>query len=319
MDFLIEKEKDGISVLNFLRHDVGLSGAMLRHLKFIDDGITVNSKHVTVRHILRTGEILSIKSEDAEPSEHIIPSDIEIGIAYEDDDLVVPDKPPFMPTHPSHGHFDDTVANALCHRYGGEATPFVFRPINRLDRNTSGLLIIARNRMAASKLTASMKRGEIQKEYIAVLDGVLPCDRQEKIIDTFMKRTDESIIVRRVCPESEGGDRSVTRYRVLFSNGTNTVVAATPITGRTHQLRVHFAHIGTPIVGDDMYGRASMHIDRHALHAAAISFPHPSYDRKINLRSPLPKDITVLLGAVFGEDQLKEIYSRIQEEIGIDE
>ena len=320
MDFLIEKEKDGMSVLNFLRHDVGLSGAMLRHLKFISDGITVNSKHVTVRHILRAGEILSIKSEDSEPSGHIVPSDIKICIAYEDDDLVVPDKPPFMPTHPSHGHFDDTVANALCHRYGREGTPFVFRPVNRLDRNTSGLLIIARNRMAASKLTASMKRGEIQKEYIAVLDGFLPYDAgQKKTIDTFMKRTDESIIVRRVCSADEGGDRALTSYRVLFSNGTNTVVAATPVTGRTHQLRVHFAHIGAPIVGDDMYGKASEHIARHALHAAAISFPHPSSDEKIALCSPLPSDMAALLRALFGEDELKKIYSRIQEEIEIDE
>ena len=319
MDFLIEKEKDGTSVLTFLRHDVKLSGAMLRHLKFIPDGITVNSKHVTVRHILRAGEILSIKSEDREPSEHIVPSDIKIGIAYEDDDLVVPDKPPFMPTHPSHGHFDDTVANALCHRYSGESTPFVFRPVNRLDRNTSGLLIIARNRMAASKLTASMKSGEIQKEYIAVLDGFLPDDGKKKIIDTFMKRTDDSIIVRRVCSSEEGGDRALTRYRVLFSNGTNTVVVAMPVTGRTHQLRVHFAHIGAPIVGDDMYGKASEHIDRHALHAAAISFPHPSSEEKITLRSPLPTDMAALLGALFGEEELKKIYSLIQEEIVIDE
>lgn len=313
MEFLIEKEFDGTTVLAFLRREVGISAAMLRHLKFIHDGITVGGKHVTVRHILRTGEILSIKSEDSEPSEHIVPSDIEIGIAYEDSDLVVPDKPPFMPTHPSHGHFDDTVANALCHRYSGEGRPFVFRPVNRLDRNTSGLLIIARNRMAAANLTASMKRGEIQKEYIAVLDGALPISSCEQVIDTFIKRTEESIIVRRVCTESEGGDRAITRYRVLYSNGKNTVVAATPVTGRTHQLRVHFAHIGAPIVGDDMYGRASEHISRHALHAGKLSFPHPSSDRKIDLRSPLPKDMTALLGAIFGEDELNEIYSRIHQ------
>ena len=313
MEFLIEKEFDGTTVLAFLRREVGISGAMLRHLKFIHDGITVGGKHVTVRHILRTGEILSIKSEDSEPSENIVPSDIEIGIAYEDSDLVVPDKPPFMPTHPSHGHFDDTVANALCHRYSTEGAPFVFRPVNRLDRNTSGLLIIARNRMAAANLTASMKRGEIQKEYIAVLDGALPYENEERVIDTFMKRTDESIIVRRVCSESEGGDRAITRYRVLYSNGKNSVVAATPVTGRTHQLRVHFSHIGAPIVGDDMYGRASEHIARHALHAWKLSFSHPSSDRKIDLRSPLPEDMAALLGAIFGEDELNEIYSRIHQ------
>ena len=312
MDFLIEKKNDGITVLDFLRRDVGISAAMLRHLKFISDGITVDGSHVTVRHILRAGEILSIKSEDSEPSEHIIPSDIGLDIAYEDRDLVVPDKPPFMPTHPSHGHFDDTVANALCHKYSGEGRPFVFRPVNRLDRNTSGLVIIARNRMAASKLTASMKRGEIKKSYIAVLDGALPYTDDEQVIDTFIKRTDASIIVRRVCGGEEGGDRAVTRYRVIYSNASHSVVAATPVTGRTHQLRVHFAHIGAPIVGDDMYGEASEHIARHALHAAHLSFPHPSTNETVRLTSPLPKDMQELLLAVFCDEELKEISARIK-------
>ena len=312
MDFLIEKKNDGMTVLDFLRRDVGISAAMLRHLKFIPDGITVGGSHVTVRHILRAGEILSIKSEDSEPSEHIIPSNIDLGIAYEDSDLVVPDKPPYMPTHPSHGHFDDTVANALCHRYRGEDTPFVFRAVNRLDRNTSGLVIIARNRMAASKLTASMKRGEIKKSYIAVLSRALPYTGDEQVIDTFMKRTDASIIVRRVCEADEGGDRAVTRYRVLYSNASHSVVSATPVTGRTHQLRVHFAHIGAPIVGDDMYGEASDHIGRHALHAAHLSFPHPSKNETVALTSPLPKDMQELLSELFCDEEINEISARIE-------
>ena len=316
MDFLIGKEYDGLTVLNFLRQEVGISGTMLRHLKFIPDGILVDARHVTVRHILRTGEILSIKSEDSEPSEHIVPSDIKIDIAYEDEDVVVPNKPPFMPTHPSHGHFDDTVANALCHRYSKEGNPFVFRSVNRLDRNTSGLLIIARNRMAAGALTAQMKRGEIRKEYIAVLDGALPvADGKSAEIDTYIKRAAESIIVRRVCSADEGGDRALTRYRVLFSNGTSSVVAATPVTGRTHQLRVHFAHIGAPIVGDDMYGRASKDISRHALHAASISFTHPRSGKKLTLSSPLPEDMTALVCARFNEEEQKEIFSRISKEM----
>ena len=309
MDFLIEKESDGVTVLNFLRHDVGLSGAMLRHLKALPDGIMADGKHVTVRHILRLGEILSIKSEDSEPSENIVASDIEIDVAYEDCALVVPNKPPFMPTHPSHGHFNDTLANALCHRYAKKGSPFVFRPVNRLDRNTSGLLIVARNRMAAARLTDAMKRGEIQKEYVAVLDGALPQGEGIVEIDTFIKRTADSIILRRICSADEGGDRALTRYRVLYSNGKNSVVMAMPVTGRTHQLRVHFAHIGAPIVGDDMYGKASEHIGRHALHAVAISFPHPNDARKICLRAPLPNDMVALLEAIFNADELKEIYS----------
>ena len=172
-----------------------------------------------------------------------------------------------------------------------------------------------RNRMAAGALTAQMKRGEIRKEYIAVLDGALPvADGKSAEIDTYIKRAAESIIVRRVCSADEGGDRALTRYRVLFSNGTSSVVAATPVTGRTHQLRVHFAHIGAPIVGDDMYGRASKDISRHALHAASISFAHPRSGKKLTLSSPLPEDMTALVCALFGEEEQKEIFSRISKE-----
>lgn len=300
MDFLIGKETEGKTVLTFLRHTVGISGAMLRHLKYIPDGIEVNGSHVTVRHVLLCGELLSIKSEDCAPSESIVPSDIEIDIAYEDEDIVVPDKPPFMPTHPSHGHFDDTVANALCKRYENSGAPFVFRPINRLDRNTSGLVLIARNRMAASRLSEAMKRGEIRKEYIAILDGMLPSLEGE--IETYIKRAEKSIIVRCVCGEDEGGDYALTRYKVLFSDGVHTVVRAAPITGRTHQLRVHFAHLGAPILGDDMYGKESEHISRHALHAERLSFPHPKDGREMTLESPLPKDMRELLDNLFSEE-----------------
>lgn len=307
MDFLIGQDAQGMTVLDFLRRKVGLSGAMLRHLKFIPDGIEVNGSHVTVRHVLLFGEVLSIKSEDSEPSENVVPSDIDIAIAYEDSDVVVPDKPPFMPTHPSHGHFDDTVANALCYRYKDEGVPFVFRPINRLDRNTSGLLLIARNRMAASRLSAAMKRGDIHKEYIAILDGTLP--QTEGEINTFMKRTEESIIVRRVCTEEEGGDRALTRYKVLASNGKYSVVSAMPLTGRTHQLRVHFAHLGAPIVGDDMYGQKSPYIGRHALHANRLSFEHPAHKRMLSFESGLPEDMKELTKSVFSKDERDRLAS----------
>ena len=300
MDFLIDKQAEGKTVLCFLRQTAGVSGAMLRHLKRVPCGITVNGSHVTVRHVLLCGEILSIKSEDKAPSENIVPSDIRIDIAYEDEDIVVPDKPSFMPTHPSHGHFDDTVANALCKRYENCGTPFVFRPINRLDRNTSGLVLVARNRMAAARLSESMKQGEIRKEYIAVLDGRLPSLAGE--IETYIKRAEKSIIVRCVCGEDEGGDHALTKYKVLYSDGVHTVVRAVPITGRTHQLRVHFAHLGAPIVGDDMYGKESEHISRHALHAERLSFPHPKDGRKMTLEAPLPKDMRKLIVELFSEE-----------------
>ena len=307
MDFLIEKEHDGTLVLDFLRREIGLSSAMLRHLKYLPDGICVDGAHVTVRHRLAFGETLTIKSEDTDPSENIVPSNIALDVVYEDSELVVPDKPPYMPTHPSHGHFDDTVANALAYRYK-DSGAFVFRPINRLDRNTSGLVLIARNRMAAAHLSMCLRNGKIEKEYLAVLCGTLP--ERRGVIDTYIKREAESIITRKVCGSDEGGDRAITRYEVVYADGKNTVVKAVPVTGRTHQLRVHFSYLGAPIAGDDMYGESSELIGRHALHARRLCFTHPSGNR-LELVSPLPNDMRSLIEVLFDEDGQSEIYSKI--------
>lgn len=302
MEFRIGKEENGISVLDFLRVKVGISRAMLRKLKFSEGGITVDGEHVTVRKILSEGETLSIRAEDEAPSENIAPTDIALEVAYEDDELVIPNKPPFMPTHPSHNHYDDTVANALAFRYRDRTPPFVFRPVNRLDRNTSGLVLVAKNRMAASKLFAAMSRGEIKKSYIAVLDGTLPALEGE--IEANVARLDASIILRCV---SENGDYALTKYKVLYTDGCRSVVLAMPLTGRTHQLRVHFAHLGAPIVGDELYGAESPFIARHALHAARLSFPHPQSASQSEIGAPLPDDITSLIRELFGDVALEAL------------
>ena len=309
MDILIDRENDGKCLREFLLLDVGVSISMLKRLKFMPDGILIDGHHVTVRHILRDGEILSIKTEDDEPSENIVPSNIEVSVVWEDGEVAVLDKPPFMPTHPSHGHFDDTLANALCYRYRNEKSPFVFRPINRLDRNTSGLVLVARTRMAAARLSHSMKNGNVKKEYVAVLSGTLPSTEGE--IDTYIKRETESIITRTVCAEGDGGDRAITKYKVLFSDGKHTVVSAVPVTGRTHQLRLHFAHLGAAIVGDDMYGKESEDISRHALHAIRLSFEHPKTKENTVLYAPIPEDMRALICRIFSAEQRDEVFAAI--------
>lgn len=296
MEFYIGKEENGISVLDFLRVKLGISRAMIRELKYREGGIEVDGEHVTVRKILSEGETLSIKTEDEVASENIVPSDIPIEIAFEDDELVIPAKSPFMPTHPSHGHYDDTMANALAFRYKDAPTPFVFRPVNRLDRNTSGLVLVAKSRMAASRLFESMRRGEIKKSYIALLEGVLP--ESEGEIDAPIARLDASVILRTVSPS---GASALTKYRVLFSDGEHSLVLCMPITGRTHQLRVHFAYLGAPIVGDGLYGNESPLIARHALHAARLVLPHPKNGEELDVRAPLPDDMLSLIASIFGE------------------
>lgn len=304
MIFKVTNEQDGKSVLYVLRVELGLSSGMIRHLKFLDDGITANGERVTVRYVLRAGDVLVLNTADRELEKPIKPVDLPLSIAYEDEDMVIPDKPAFMPTHPSHDHYEDTVANALAFRYRDETDAFVFRPVNRLDRNTSGLLIIAKGRIAAAKLTSAMKEKRISKKYIAVLDGVI--DSDGGVIDTYMRRTAESIIVREVCEECEGADRAITEYRVICRSERYTVVEAEPKTGRTHQLRVHFAHLGAPIVGDDLYGCESEYINRHALHSHSLTLPHPTSNETLRISAPIPADMRELLEKIFSDKDIDD-------------
>lgn len=290
---------DGMTVLEILRRELGMSRATVKHLKFAENGILLNGVHVTVRATVRSGDILSLSVEDTVTPDALTPCKLDLKIAYEDSELVIPNKPAHMPTHQSHGHYGDTVANALAYRYAEMGIPFVFRPINRLDKDTSGLLLIARNRLSAATLTKELQSKSIQKEYVAVLRGILSHDSE--VIDTFIGRTAESIIVRRVCGENEGGDRAVTEYRVLCRSDTHTLVSAVPVTGRTHQLRVHFASLGCPIEGDGLYGAESPLIDRHALHSFKLELTHPTSGEPIRVHAPMPDDMLKLADTVFGD------------------
>lgn len=289
----------GKTVLDYIK-SLSLSSKMVKYLKYRENGITVDGTQVTVRHILRDGEILRLAFEDTQSSETATPSNIPIDIVYEDDSIVVVNKPPFMPTHPSHGHHHDTLANALAYYYSLRGVPFVFRPINRLDRNTSGLVIVAKNKISAAKMTEYMKEHSIKKSYIALLKGALNPSGETVtlngeelyVIDKHLHRTEKSIIVREVCsPDAPDADRAITYYKILRKNNECTAVEAFPQTGRTHQLRVHFASLGNPIIGDDLYGCDDPFIDRHALHAYALEFPSPDGESILRLSAPLPSDI----------------------------
>ncbi len=293
----IQKEQHGLLLRLFLQRELGLSSKMIKHLKFQPNGITVNGYQVTVRHVLSAGELLSLAIEDTE-SAPLERTPLPLEILYEDAHLVVPSKPANMPTHPSHGHHGDTVANALAYRYASLGIPFVFRPINRLDRNTSGLLLIARSRPAAGKLTQAMQEGKIRKTYLAILDGEMTVPHGR--IDSCLHRTQKSIILRETCPpDAPDADTALTEYRVLRVQNKHTLVEASPITGRTHQLRVHFSSIGFPITGDDLYGTPSEVIGRHALHAYTLCFPHPETAAPLCVTAPPPADFLAALEAFF--------------------
>lgn len=310
MKFIIGTQDAGRTVLSFLRSKLKISTSALASLKRVDMGICVNEMHVTVRHILSEGDVLSIRDKDSfsDVNESVEPHCIPLDIILENDGLFVINKPPFMPTHPSHNHTDDTLANALAYLYRQRGEPLVFRPIGRLDRNTSGISLIAKSSISASFLHYARTHGLMQKRYVAMLEGQIATDTDWHTTETYMKRSEDSVIVRCV-GDSDDPDsfKAITHWRVLYSNDEISMVEAIPETGRTHQLRVHFSHVGHPILGDDIYGKESDIISRHALHAYSLSLPMPYCDEISTFTSMPPEDMQKAFTLITGEDMEKYI------------
>lgn len=296
MDFLIDAENSGRPVRDFLKKQ-HISAALCTRLKQRDDGILLNGTRVTVRAVLHEGDVLSLALYDAEPNPKIRPLAVAVEVLLETPEFVAVNKPPYMPTHPSHGHYDDTLANALVYHYRAAAYCFSPRFVNRLDRNTSGVVLVAKHAHAAAQLAGQIAACEMQKTYYAVLEGSFT---HQTVLKTGIRRQQESVITREVCAKDEG-DLAITEVLPLLIANGHTLVELRPRTGRTHQLRVHMASLGTPIVGDDLYGRASPLIGRHALHAATLCF-RASNGALITVKAPLPPDMLSLIAAIFGEE-----------------
>lgn len=301
MELYIDAQRAGKTVFDVLRRELGFSNRLLARLKQDEQGILVDGERVTVRHPLRQGQRLTLAVEDRSRGGGILPVELPLSILYEDEFLWGVNKPPEMPTHPSHGHYEDTLANALAWYAEQRGEPFVFRPVNRLDRNTSGVVLVARDQRAAGVLARVMQERQMKKRYLALLDGELFPD--SGILSAPIRRRVESIIFREVCGEGEG-DEAITAWRVLSRGEGCTLVEASPETGRTHQLRVHFAHLGCPIHGDDLYGNTAPDMPRQALHAYTLAFPHPVTGEEITLTAPPPDDFRQLINARFGKDIL---------------
>ena len=294
MEIVIDKKCHGKLLRDFLRYDVGLSRALLTKLKKDEFGILLNGEHVTVRAVLFEGDVLTLALEDNEEDENPYLEAVEmpLDIIYENDEIVVVNKPFGMVTHTTHGHYGDSLANALYAKYKGQGRAFVFRAINRLDRDTSGVVLVSKDRISAFKLSTALQDGKIDKVYIAVVHGFMDGEGE---INGYICRCGDSIITRRVCSESDpGADSAITKYRALFASEEYSVVLATPVTGRTHQLRVHFSSLGHPIAGDSLYGGDTGLITRQALHAISLEFPLPSSSERIRVNAPIPSDMTAL-------------------------
>ena len=240
----------------------GLSVTLVKKAKL--GSILLNSKPVTVRATVNEGDTVEIYVQDS-ASEAIEPIDIPLKVLYEDDWLIAVDKPVNMPTHPSKGNNLPTLANAIMAYYGGN---FVFRAVNRLDRDTSGIVIIAKTQMSANLLSTSMKKGLWKKKYHALADGIV--SPAEQIIDAPIERETEGSIKRVVRAD---GKSAKTKYSLIEVIDGCSLCEVTLFTGRTHQIRVHFAHIGYPLVSDYLYGTPSY--KEYYLRCTEIAFPHP--------------------------------------------
>ena len=293
MKRIVRPEEDGMTLLALLKGRERLSSRTIKSLKFREGGIKVNGEEVTVRRVLREGDVIELAVEDREEdrAESVIPRMLPIKLLYRDAQVTVCNKPPHMPTHPSHGHLDDTLANALAYLASVKGEPFVFRPVNRLDGDTSGIVLTANDRISAGRLFGQMKNGEIRKTYIAVVCGVP--EPMRGLIDAPIARADKGILMRTVSAE---GREAKTEYNTVAvsKDGKHSLVVLRPLTGRTHQIRVHMSYIGCPLVGDFLYGERCELIDRHALHAARMTFAHPADGRTITVSAPLPDDLAEL-------------------------
>ncbi len=308
IEIIISKKQDGKTVGQILRNDLKLSGKIITFLKQKPDGILLNGVHATVRNKVLYDDTLCINYSDAdEPFDksRIVPTDLHFEIVYQDEEIILVNKPFGMPTHPSHDHREDTLANGLAHLCRVIGSPFVFRPINRLDKDTSGLVLVAKNKLAAFRLSEAMKAGKIHKSYLAVLCGHISSEKGK--ICNFMRRDPDSKMLRQICSETdEGAMLAITRYKRIAAGDMFSAVIAAPVTGRTHQLRLHFASLGNPICGDTLYGYPYEHIGRQALHAFRLSFPHPTTQQRLCFTVPLPNDMAKLCQTVFGTDDFSE-------------
>ncbi|MBD5112315.1 MAG: RluA family pseudouridine synthase [Ruminococcaceae bacterium] len=268
---------NGISALKFLKRR-GFSARLVTKLKSTG-GLTRGGSILRSIDAVFTGERIDVTLPDGDTLE---PNpDLYAAVAYEDEDVVVFDKPPGLPVHPSGGHYYDTLGNLFAAMYTG----VTFRPVSRLDRDTSGLCVCAKNTLAAARLA-----GKVDKVYYAVIDGEI---LQSGEINAPITRESDSIIKRCV---REDGKPAITLYKPIRHANGKTLLEITLVTGRTHQIRAHFAYIGFPLCGDDMYGGDCSEITRQALHCGKVTFSAPISGEQIMVESSLPEDIAKLFG-----------------------
>ena len=284
---------DGQSVEALLRSH-GYSKSLINRIKLTEDGLMIRGAKVYTTFRMKTGDQLDVTFAEETSSENIVPVRMPLSILYEDEDLMVINKAANVPIHPSQGNFSNSLANGLAWYFKQKQKPFVFRAVNRLDRDTTGLLIVAKNALSSCILSDMVRNRQIHRTYLAAVSGNLS-GQPEGTIDVPIARLPGSTIER--VPDPVHGEAALTHYELLFYQPqTDTSLLKIHLeTGRTHQIRVHMAYIGHPLVGDTMYGTDETLLPRHALHCSEMAFAHPLTGEPLHFVSPLPPDMERLL------------------------
>ncbi len=277
LNYTVQNE---INIRQVLREHFGISNRLLLKLKRNKKIYLNNSNNIYLDIPTKVNDLIRVNLDFEENNSNIVPTKMNLKILYEDDSLLIIDKPPHMPVHPSLNNYENSLSNGVKYYFDSINLHRLIRPINRLDKDTSGIVMFAKNEYIQSRLTNYIK------EYIAIVVGKL---EGKGIIDKPIKRKSDSIIERCI---DESGEKAITEYEVLKNFNIEgedlTEVKCILHTGRTHQIRVHMAYINHPILGDTLYGKESNLIDRQALHAFKIKFIHPITKKEIEVISPIP-------------------------------
>lgn len=296
IDYKIDKNQNesAKTVKDFLK-DKGYSSQILINLKKEEGSICLNGQPSYMNHPLTCGDIITVRISENKSSEKIPAVNLPLNIVYEDEDILVVNKPCDMPIHPSMNNYENSLANAVAYYYEQQSIPFIFRCINRLDRDTSGLTVIAKHMLSAGILSdmVAKKSSEqgLSRQYLAIVRGYLP--EKKGIIEAPIARKDGSVIERVV--DFERGEQAITCYEVIKEENGHSLVSLMLKTGRTHQIRVHMKYLGYPLIGDYLYNPDMENISRQALHSYRLMFTHPITGKPMEFTAPLPDDMSSVI------------------------